>query len=121
MSEWDPTGESMEKHAHSQNEVLLFISEKLRDGTYDEIGNKRINAIIFTDGQGHHLEHTITVDEAEAIERSMWGASGNYVFESLQNRIYNALVEAGFNMEATPFDVTVSLKRVDVEKDNEDK
>lgn len=114
--EWDPTNEAAEQHAHTQAEVMSFIGDKLQDGAYDEIGNKRIDAITFSDQEGHSSEHTITPEEAEAIERSLWGAHGDYVFEALRTRIYNALVEAGFNMEAKPFDVAVSLKHIDPEQ-----
>lgn len=114
--EWEPTDKAQEEHAHSQAEILAFIGQKLRDGAYDELGNKRIDTIIFDDGQGHRLEHTIAAGEAEAIERAMWSAGEDTAFVSLRAQIYKALVEAGFNMEAKPFDVAVSLKHNEPEQ-----
>ncbi|MDD5566698.1 MAG: hypothetical protein PHH01_00730 [Patescibacteria group bacterium] len=113
--ERDPALDRMEKHAHNREEVLSFIGASLRDGANDA-AEGRLESIVFDDGKGHHVEHPISKDEAESIERSMWSAHNDMVFESLRSLIYNSLVEAGFDLENPPFDINVSLKRTEAGK-----
>jgi len=112
--ERDPALDQMEQHAHTREEVLSFISASLQKGAYD-VGEGRLESIVFDDEQGHHTEHPISPDEAESIERGMWSAHGDMTFESLRSQIYNSLIRAGFDLEHPPFDINVTLKRTEGE------
>ncbi|MDD5342498.1 MAG: hypothetical protein PHI73_04170 [Patescibacteria group bacterium] len=112
--ERDPALDRMERHAHNREEVLGFIGASLGEGAND-VEEGKLESIVFDDGQGHHVEHPISQEEAESIERAMWSAGGDMTFETLRERIYSSLIEGGFNLEP-PFDINVTLKRTEAGK-----
>lgn len=78
-----------------------IIEGKLMEGTYDELKNAHIDALVIDDGRGHHSEHEITRDEAEAIERALWSAGEDQTFEFITRRILSELDELGFDFHSS--------------------
>ncbi len=89
-----------------------IIRGKLMEGTYDELKNAHLDALVVDDHRGHHSEHEIARDEAEAIERALWSAGEDQTFELVTNRIVNELEQLGFDFHASELpEVSLVVRR----------
>lgn len=100
-----------EQSEAARAKLSSIIIGKLREGAYDELTNSHIDALVIDDGRGHHSEHEISRDEAEAIERALWSAGEDQTFEFITRRIISELDELGFDFHASELpEVSLVLK-----------
>ncbi len=77
-----------------------MIKGKLIEGTYDELENAHLDAIVIDDGHGHRSEHVISRAEAAAIEEAIWSAGEDRTIDTLTGRILNELEDGGFDFHS---------------------
>ncbi|MBI4093097.1 MAG: hypothetical protein HY420_04195 [Candidatus Kerfeldbacteria bacterium] len=95
--------------AESKEILAGRIREALRQAAYDELGNHHLDALEFDDAAGHHAEHRVSNEEAEAIEQALWSAGGDTTIDQLVGQIAVTLIKRGFDLRS-PDHLEVSVR-----------
>lgn len=102
-----------EQREEARAKLGSVIKAKLLEGTYDELRNAHVDALVIDDGKGHHSEHEISRDEAEAVEQAVWSAGEDQTVEFIVRRILGELDALGFDFHVSePPDVSLAVRRL---------
>lgn len=89
----------------AESELLGRVDACLRVASHDVMVRHHHADIICHDQAGHFIEHTVTPQEAEDIDRAVWSAGEDMTIEALRNNLVAEMKTGHFDLASTAVEV----------------